>query len=216
MNRNQSHPECWTGEMRLASSALVDKLYRMRDLFTENFSYSSWQPVDVEIFQHEKQRKDHWKAVFDHPDETVVSVKTNRIGKVSVRRFIGGDPWGPFSGAMMALSQPLAPGQTYTFDIFSGGNRYVFNFAVQRREQIKTQLGVFSTLRFEPTVLWLSDKSFRSEAHETTVWVTDDPHHLPLRVESAVFIGAVDVDLTEVIEGRRVATKDRGNSLANR
>jgi hypothetical protein len=102
---------------------------------------------------------------------------------------------------MMALSQPLAPGKTYTFDIFSGGNRYVFAFKVMGRERLATALGDFDTLRIEPSVVWLSEGSFRSEASATTIWVTDDARHLPVRIESAVYIGAIRVDLTRVTNG---------------
>jgi Protein of unknown function (DUF3108) len=207
MMHSRPHPGRWTGEMWITSSALVDKLYRMRDYFREDFAYASWEPVEINIFQHEKRRKDHWVATFDRARQLVTAVKTNRTGRTSIRRFSGGDPWGPFSGAMMALSQPLTPGRSYTFDIFSGGNRYVFTFRVQDREQITTSLGVFNALRIEPAVVWLSDGSFRSQAHATTVWVTDDARHLPLRVESAVFIGSVIVDLIKVVDGSRTASR---------
>jgi hypothetical protein len=201
MAHSGPHPGWWTGTMSITSSALIDKLYRMRDYFQEDFVYASWQPVAINILQHEKQRKDRWVATFDRPHQLVTAVKTNKAGRTSTRRFSGGDPWGPFSGAMMALSQPLTPGHSYTFDIFSGGNRYVFTFAVLGREQITTSLGVFNTLRIEPAVVWLSDGSFRSQAHATTLWVSDDPRHLPLRIASAVFIGSLVADLTQVIDG---------------
>jgi Protein of unknown function (DUF3108) len=206
MVHSRMHSGWWTGEMWMTSSALVDKLYRMRDYFREDFAYGSWQPVEINIFQHEKQRKDHWLATFDRPHQLVTAIKTNKAGRTSVRRFSGGYPWGPFSGAMLALSQPLTPGRSYTFDIFSGGNRYVFTFTVKGREQITTGLGVFQALRIEPAVVWLSDSSFRSQAHATTVWVTDDARHLPLRVESAVFIGSVVANLTQVIDKHKSPT----------
>ena len=194
-------PALWIGEMWLWSSALVDPVYRMRDYFSEDFAYTSWQPIKINIFQNEKQRRDHWIATFDRPRALITTVKTNKAGHVTVRHFSGGDPWGPFSGAMMALSQPLTPGQSYTFDVFSGGNRYVFSFAVEGREQITTSLGAFNALRIAPAVIWLSDKSFRSQASYTTLYVSDDARHLPLRLESAVFIGSVVVDLTQVVDG---------------
>jgi hypothetical protein len=204
---SKSDPAFWIGEMWLSSSAVVDPLYRMRDYFREAFAYSSWEPVEINIFQHEKQRKDHWVATFDRPRALVTTVKTNKAGRVTVRHFSGGDPWGPFSGAMMALSQPLTPGHSYTFDVFSGGNRYVFSFAVEDREQITTSLGAFNALRISPAVIWLSDKSFRSQASETTLWVSDDARHLPLRLESAVFIGSVVVDLTQVLDGQQPSSQ---------
>jgi hypothetical protein len=196
--RNRAHPEWWTGQMWINSSALVDEFYRMRDYFRENFDYKTWRPDNIFIVQHEKSRQDVWRGTFDHQSDLVTAVKTNKVGRTWIRRFTGGAPWGPFSGAMMALAQPLEPGQTYTFDVFTGGNRYVCAFAVLKREPITIGLGAFNALRIEPSMVWLSEGSFRSEATSATIWVTDDARHLPLRIESAVFIGAVRADLIRI------------------
>ena len=152
----------------------------MRDYFRENFQRDTLQPDDMYILQHEKQRRDEWRVAFDHNARLVTTVKRNSHGRTWIKHFSGGAPNGPFSGAMLALSQPLKVGETYTFDIFSGGNRYVFQFKVIAREQITTTLGTFATIRIEPSVLWLSEGSFRSQASETTIWVTDDSRHLPV------------------------------------
>jgi len=195
---NKAHPELWMGQMWITSGQAVDLVYRMRDYFREDFQRTSLQPSEMYILQHEKQRRDEWRVAFDHRARLVTSVKRNANGRTWIRLFSGGDPWGPFSGAMMALSQPLATGQTYTYDVFSGGNRYVFKFNVVRRERITTALGTFDTLRIEPSVIWLSEGSFRSQARETTIWVTDDGRHLPVRIACAVFIGEVVADLVKI------------------
>ncbi len=203
---NKLHPEWWTGMMWLNTSDLVDIAYRMRDVFRENFDYNSLRPNDITILQHENKRLDQWRVTFDHASHLVTAIKTSRHGKITTRRFSGGDPLGPFSGPMMALSQRLKPGDSLTFDVFSGGNRYVFTFKVIDRERITTALGTFDTLKIEPRVLWLSEGSFRSESRETTVWVTDDARHLPVRISSAIFFGDVYADLIEVSGGPPPAT----------
>jgi hypothetical protein len=193
--------DSWIGQMWLNSGKIVDPLYRMRDYFREDFSYETWRPSDILILQHENRRQDEWRVTFSDGGHAVTSVKKNRDGRTWTRKSAGGEPWGPFSGAMMALSQPLAPGETRIFDVFSGGNRYVFAFKVIRREHLVTALGSFDTLRIEPSLVWLSEGSFRSQASATTVWVTDDARHLPVRIESAVYIGAVRADLMRMTNG---------------
>ena len=198
MVHNRAHPDWWTGQMWINSSRVVDPLYRMRDYFREDFGFTSWLPESVHIVQHEKSRRDRWNASFNADRTLITAVRTNKQGRTWIRNFTGGAPWGPFSGAMMALSQPLTVGKTYTFDVFSGGNRYVFSFEVMGRERLSTGLGAFDVLKIQPSVIWLSEGSFRNQATELTVWVTDDPRHLPLRIESTVFIGSVVADLTEI------------------
>ena len=202
ITHNKKHPEWWSGMMLLNTSPVVDIVYRMRDVFRENFDYISLRPNDITILQHEKQRIDQWQVTFDHTNRLVTAIKTSRHGKITTRRFSGGDPLGPFSGVMMALSQPLKPGDSPTLDVFSGGNRYVFTFKVLGRERITTALGTFDTLKIEPWVLWLSEGSFRSQSHETLVWVTDDGRHLPVRISSEVFFGSVYADLIQESGGR--------------
>ncbi len=200
--KNRANQEWWTGQMWINTSKVVDPLYRMRDYFREDFRRDSWQPDKIYILQHEKTRQDTWRASFDRPRKLVTALKTNKEGRTWVRKFSGGDPWGPFSGGMMALSQPLKPGENYVFDIFSGGNRYVFGFKVLARESITTGLGTFDTLKIEPSVVWLSQGDFRQDATETLIWVTNDAKHLPVRIESAAYIGLVRADLTQVVKGK--------------
>jgi Protein of unknown function (DUF3108) len=206
LDYSKARPQMWTGQMWITTSSGADLLYRMRDYFRENFQRDSLQPDDMYILQHEKQRRDEWRVAFDHNARLVTAVKRNSHGRTWIKHFSGGDPNGPFSAAMLALSQPLKVGETYTLDVFSGGNRYVFQFKVVTREQITTTLGTFDTIRIEPSVLWLSEGSFRSQASETTVWVTDDSRHLPIRISCAVFIGNVTADLVKVLNGPAIAS----------
>ncbi|HZP44411.1 MAG TPA: DUF3108 domain-containing protein [Candidatus Binataceae bacterium] len=203
-----AHPR-WNGEMWLNTSRVVDVLYRMRDYFHEDFDYATWCPDHINILQHENARLDRWLAVFDRPRQIVRATRTNRQGRTWVRLFTGGAPWGPFSGAMMALSQPLAPDSTYTFDVFAGGTRYVFAFTVEGRDRLTTPLGTFNALRIQPAIVWISENSYRNEATGMTLWVSDDPRHLPLRATAAVFFGTVEVDLTQVSDAPRSNTAGR-------
>jgi len=198
IGHSKVNPLWWTGVMWLNTSPVVDVVYQMRDVFRENFNYPSLRPNDIYIVQHEKQRLDQWRVTFDHQQGLVTAIKTSRHGKITTRRFSGGDPLGPFSGSIMALSQGLRPGESLTFDVFSGGNRYVFAFKVVARERITTALGSFDTLKIVPWVLWLSEGSFRSQTRATTVWVTDDSRHLPVRISASVFFGNVYADLIAV------------------
>ena len=215
VSRNRAHPEWLRGQMWITSSAIVDLVYRMRDYFREDFARDSYRPDNIYIQQHENKRFDEWHTTFDHQDRLVTAIKRNRRGEITERLFSGGDPLGPFSGAMMALSQPLKVGDDLTFDVFSGGNRYVFAFDVVGHEQITTELGTFNTLKIEPSVIWLSQGSFRSEARETIIWVTDDGRHLPVRMAADVFFGYIYIDLVKV-EPKGLTTTNASNTAGKK
>jgi Protein of unknown function (DUF3108) len=189
----------WTAKLWLRSSTAVDLLYRMRDYIYEEFNCNDLRPREMHIFQHEKKRRDEWSIHFDDREHLVTSAKKNAQGRTWVREFSGGEPWGPFSGAMLALSLPLTVGETYTFDVFSGGNRYVLAFTVDKRESVTTPLGTLRALRISPSVVWLSEGKFLNQVSKMMVWVSDDERHLPLRIEAAAFIGSIRIDLEQVL-----------------
>jgi len=196
---NGAASRSWTGKLWLRSSAAVDLLYRMRDYVYEDFNRGDLRPCEMHILQHEKQRRDEWSVYFNDREHLVTSTRKNAQGRTWVREFSGGEPWGPFSGAMLALSLPLMVGETYTFDVFSGGNRYVLAFTVDKRESVTTPLGTLRALRIVPSMVWLSEGKFLNQVSKMMVWVSDDERHLPLRIEAAAFIGSIRIDLEQVL-----------------
>jgi hypothetical protein len=199
--KNGANGTLWTGKLWLRSSSAVDLLYRMRDYVYEDFDRRDLRPREMRIVQHENKRRDEWSIRFDDSAHLVTSAKRNAQGRTWIRQFSGGEPWGPFSGAMLALSLPLEVGKTYTFDVFSGGNRYVLAFYVDRRESITTSLGTLPALRIIPSVVWLSEGRFRSQVSQSVLWLSDDERHLPLRIEATAYIGTIHVDLTKILNG---------------
>ncbi len=98
----------------------------------------------------------------------------------------------------MALSQPLAVGERYVFDVFTGTTRYVFAFKVVGRDRITTALGTFDALRLVPSVVYDSSGKLEKSATALTIWVTADQHHVPIRAEAQAFIGWVRADLVSI------------------
>jgi hypothetical protein len=187
-----------SAEIWVSTNRLTDKFYKMRDYLREDFT-PSLKPAQMNIRQDEGRRHDTFNVTFDHRDHVVTLVKHGPRGQ-QTRKFLSYNPSGPVSGAMMALSQPLEAGDSLSFDAFSGTTRYVFELKVIRRERIGTPLGEFDAFRIVPSVTYLSDGKLNDEVHDTTLWVSADARRLPLRVESAVFIGSVRIELVKVID----------------
>jgi hypothetical protein len=200
LHRDHADGDGWTAEVWIRTNKLTDALFRMRDYMREDFSSTSLASRDIYIRQHEKRRRAEYRVTFDHRAGVVTAVKRGRRGVVT-RRFTGGNPWGPFSGAMMALSQPLEIGRTLRFDVFSGNNRYVFDFKVTGRQHLSTPVGEFDAFRIEPSVVYLTDGKMREQARESTIWISDDGRSTPLRMESSVFIGKIRIDLVQLQDG---------------
>ncbi|HJU09848.1 MAG TPA: DUF3108 domain-containing protein, partial [Candidatus Binataceae bacterium] len=104
LSNNAGRGDFWSGKLWLRSSPAVDVLYRMRDYVYEDFDRDDLRPRELHIFQHEKKRRDEWSVRFNDQEHLVTSTKRNAQGRTWIRLFSGGEPWGPFSGAMLALS----------------------------------------------------------------------------------------------------------------
>lgn len=200
LHSDADDPALLSAEIWINTNRLTDKLYRMRDYLRENFSAESLAPAELYIRQNEGHRHDIFDVTFNHHDRLVTLVKHGPRG-VRKRAFLSDNPFGPVSAALMALSQPLKVGDTLSFDAFSGTTRYVFNLYVARRERISTPLGDFDAFRIVPSVSYLSDGQVNDKVHDTVLWVSADARRLPLRVESAVFIGSVRIDLVRIVDG---------------
>ena len=201
----------WVAEVWVKTTPYADVFYKMRDHMRENIMADTLHTGWIHVDQHENSRMDTYDVVFDRPAQMANVTKKSKHG-TDTRQFVTSDPFGPLSGAMMALSQDLTPRKTYAFDVFAGSQRYVFAFDVQAREKIHTGLGDFDAIRIVPDVWYVSDGKLRSEAHDTVLWVSADKRHLPLRIQSQAFIGAVYADLVKIENDGKPAA---GNQPAN-
>ena len=196
-HKRPKDPSRWIGEIWIETNPFADVFYKMRDYVRESMAGDTLHTSGVYLVQHEKSRLNYYDVTVDRPAQMVTITKKNHKGTQS-KEFIASDPWGPISGAMMALTQNFAPGKTYAFDVFSGSQRYVFAFEVEKRERIHLSLGDFDAWRIVPDVWYVSDGAMRSQVHGTVLWISADKRHLPLRIEAQAFIGHVRADLIKI------------------
>jgi hypothetical protein len=197
LHSGKKAPGMWSAEAWVETNKYADVLFKMRDYVSEDLDQRTLVSRDLYIRQNENKRNNDFKADFDRSTGVVTLVKHNHRGELT-KRFISTNPWGPLSGAMLALSLPMAPGQHYAVDVFTGSTRYIFDFKVVAREKITTQLGTFDAYRLIPTVDYESDGKLSQSATGIMIWVSADDRRLPLRAQSQAFIGQVQADLIQV------------------
>ncbi len=197
VNGDEKDPRMWKGEVWVRTSPGVDLLYKLRDYVREEFSRASLAPREMYIRQTENRRDSEYRLSFDRRARLVTAVKRSKRGSAT-SRYSADYPFGPVSGAIMALSQPLSLGQKLRFNVFSARSRYVIDFAVTARERITTPLGDFDALRIIPAIAYISEKDAGKTVRQTTLWVSADQRHLPLRIETTAFVGKLRADLVQV------------------
>src|SRR5579863_6094914 len=85
------------------------------------------------------------------------------------------------------------PGDKIPFDMFLDRQVYHLYIRYLGKETIRTKYAKFRTIKFRPLLV----KGTMFEGGEKmTVWVTDDPNHIAVRIESPITVGKVSIELT--------------------
>ncbi|HEY9363662.1 MAG TPA: DUF3108 domain-containing protein, partial [Chitinophagaceae bacterium] len=86
------------------------------------------------------------------------------------------------------------PGDKINFSMFLDNE--IFNMYIRYlgKETIKTRYGKFKTIKFKP--LLIKGTIFEG-GEKMTVWVSDDPNHVPVRIESPIAVGSVKIDMMD-------------------
>jgi hypothetical protein len=80
------------------------------------------------------------------------------------------------------------------FTMFLDNEVYNLYIRYLGKEVIKTRYGKFNAIKFKP--LLVKGTIFEG-GEKMNVWVSDDPNHIPLRIESPIVIGSVKVDMMQ-------------------
>lgn len=89
-------------------------------------------------------------------------------------------------------SQPLAVGQTFILPVVDAMHNVPVTMKVEGREEVKTPLGTFHTLRVQPTAA----AGVVKNRGNIWIWYTDDDRHLPVQMRARLFWGTITFRLT--------------------
>jgi hypothetical protein len=85
------------------------------------------------------------------------------------------------------------PNDKIPFDMFLDRQVYHLYIRYLGKETIRTKYAKFRCFKFKP--LLVKGTIFEG-GEKMTVWVTDDPNHIAVRVESPIIVGKISVDMT--------------------
>ena len=96
------------------------------------------------------------------------------------------------SGIFYTASQPLVLGHNFVIPVFDAQHTIPVTMKVEAREEIKTTLGTFKTIRVQPT----ADAGVVKNRGDIWIWYTDDARHLPVQMRARLFWGTITFRLT--------------------
>ena len=96
------------------------------------------------------------------------------------------------TGIYYASSQPMEVGKSFIVPVVDALHTVPVTMKVEGREEIRTTLGTFKTVRVQPT----ADAGVVKNRGNIWIWYTDDERHLPVQMRARLFWGTITFRLT--------------------
>jgi len=96
------------------------------------------------------------------------------------------------TGVYYASSQPMEVGRNFVIPVVDAMRTVPVTMKVEGREEIRTTLGTFKTVRVQPT----ADAGVVKNRGNIWIWYTDDERHLPVQMRARLFWGTLTFRLT--------------------
>jgi hypothetical protein len=181
--------------LHLESAGLVSRLFRVSDDYTATLG-PNFCAQNTFLSAHEGNRNKETRVVFDAQNHKATYVEKDLIKNTTVNHEveIPGCIHDILGALMVLRNLKLEPGKTAQIPISDGKKFVQAKVESQRREDLKTPLGDFKTIRYE--VFVFDNVLFKRSGH-LHVWLTDDDWRLPVQfqVRLQITIGTITFQL---------------------
>jgi hypothetical protein len=176
------------------SSGAINMIYHLSDRFQSSFDRDKGCTDDFNKQTVEGRRQLTSTLHIDYTQGRSVFNEKNLVtGQTKhVESPISGCVTDLLSGVFYAASQPIALGHNFVIPVFDAMNIVPVTMKVEGREEIKTPLGTFKTLRVQP----IASSGVVKNRGNIWIWYTDDERHLPVQMRARSFWGTITFRLT--------------------
>jgi hypothetical protein len=169
------------------SYSFFDNFFKVRDRYESYIDTLTMLPLKFIRDVNEGGHKKYNNVTFNHSAGTAVS--TNGVFKIT--------------DCIQDVVSAMYYARNVNFDKYKVNDKIPFDMFLDDevshlylryvgKENIKTRYGKFRSIKIKPLLL----KGTMFEGGEKmNIWVSDDPNHLLLRVESPISVGSVKVDM---------------------
>ena len=172
----------------------INMLFHVSDRFQSSFDRAQGCTYEFDKQTVEGRRQVNSNLRLDYASgKSVLDEKnlvTGQSKHVEVR--IAGCLTDLLTGVFYASSQPMALGHTFVIPVVDAMHTVPVTMKIEGREEVKTTLGTFKTLRAEPT----ADAGVVKNRGNIWIWYTDDERHLPVQMRARLFWGTITFRLT--------------------
>ena len=172
------------------TTGVADALYKVRDIYESFFDISSGLPYKSVRNIKEGDYKKYEEHIFNRSNNTVVNNK-NEVHEVPVGIL---DMVTALYKVRRIDRSKIKVGDVVKIVTFFDNEIFPFDITFKGRETITTRMGTYKCLKFVPKVG--TGRIFENE-DDMTIWVSDDPNLLPVRVKFDLKVGSIKCDVIE-------------------
>jgi hypothetical protein len=171
------------------TSGAINMIFHVADNFQSDFDLAKGCTYDFNKQTVEGRRQINSTLHIDYPNSKSILDEKNQVNgqtkhiEVPVR----GCLTDLLTGVFYAASQPMVVGQTFLMPVVDAQRTVPVTMRVEGREEIKTPLGTFKTIRVQPT----ADAGVVKNRGNIWIWYTDDDRHLPVQMRARLFWGTI-------------------------
>ena len=177
------------------TSEWIDYLYKRRDSADARFEIKDYSPFSFLMSSREGDRRREYEVRYD-PQTKMLVGSVKRKNRTREQSLPVGNVYDPVSALYLLRSRELVPGTPVETQIFTGKGLYRFTAEVLEKETIEVDGRKRPALRLHPEMYSLEKDTHENILpQETTLWVSADPTHIPLKIESGTVWGWIVVEL---------------------
>jgi len=167
----------------------INLLFHVSDHFQANFDRAKGCTYEFDKQTVEGRRQINSMLRIDYGQfKSILDEKNLVTGQTKhVESRIPGCMTDLLTGVFYSASQPMTVGHSFVIPVVDAMHNVPVTMKVEGREEIKTPLGTFKTVRVQPT----ADAGVVKNRGNIWIWYTDDERHLPVQMRARLFWGTI-------------------------
>jgi hypothetical protein len=172
----------------------INLLFHVSDRFQSTFDRDHGCTTEFDKQTVEGRRQVNSTLKLDYPNSKSILDEKNLVNGQTkhVETPVPGCLTDLLSGVYYASSQPMEVGKSFAIPVADPLKPVLVTMRIEAREEIKTPLGTFKTIRVQPT----AEAGVVKNRGNIWIWYTDDDRHLPVQMRARLFWGTITFRLT--------------------
>jgi hypothetical protein len=172
----------------------INLLFHVSDHFQSDFDRARGCTYDFNKQTVEGRRQVNSTLRLDYGQGRSILDEKNQVTGLSkhLESAIPGCVTDLLTGVFYSSSQNIELGHNFVIPVVDAMRIVPVTMKVEGREEIKTPLGTYKTLRAQPT----ADAGVVKNRGNIWIWYTDDERHLPVQMRARLFWGTITFRLT--------------------